>query len=107
MTGRIFFLFSPTTSQSPEFDSQGRLELDNRIFRMTAIKQLDAQPDLKCLTKAEVIGLTGISKDTLDRMVSQGEGPPCVRLSPRRLGFPVAGLRAWLQSRRINTGDAA
>jgi predicted DNA-binding transcriptional regulator AlpA len=74
---------------------------------MTIIKQLDTQPDFKVLTKAEVVGLTGLSRDTLERMVSRGEGPPCVRLSPRRVGFPVAGLRAWLQSRTVNAGDAA
>jgi predicted DNA-binding transcriptional regulator AlpA len=78
----------------------------SRIFRMT-IKQLNTQPDLKVLTKAEVISLTGLSKDTIERLVSQGEGPPCVQLSQRRRGFTVGGLKAWLRSRTVNSGNAA
>jgi predicted DNA-binding transcriptional regulator AlpA len=76
-------------------------------FRMSTIEQLNMQPDLRVLSIIEVAALTGLSKDTLERLVSQGSGPPVVQLSQRRRGFPVAGLRAWLQSRTVNTGDAA
>ena len=74
---------------------------------MTAIELLNTQPDFKVLTKAEVVSLTGLSPDTLSRMVRRGEGPPCVRLSQRRIGFTVAGLKAWLQTRTVNAGEAA
>jgi predicted DNA-binding transcriptional regulator AlpA len=75
------------------------------ISEMTTM--LDTQPDFRVLTKAEVAAVTGLSFDTIDRMIRRGEGPPRIKLSPRRVGFPIAGLRAWLKSRTVSARDAA
>jgi predicted DNA-binding transcriptional regulator AlpA len=39
--------------------------------------------------------LLGVSLDTLDRMESRGEAPPRLRISPRRWGYPVGGIKRW------------
>ena len=42
----------------------------------------------------------GISRRTLDRLLSLGEGPTTYRVSIRRLGIREADLEVWLSSRR-------
>jgi len=54
---------------------------------------------LKVLTRPEVIALLGISKMTFDRIEAKGDGPPKVQLSPRRIGYRVSAVRAWLAGR--------
>jgi predicted DNA-binding transcriptional regulator AlpA len=48
--------------------------------------------------------LVGISRDTWKRMRQRGEIPPVIQLSPRRIGYRIVDLKAWLDARRI--GDA-
>jgi predicted DNA-binding transcriptional regulator AlpA len=52
-------------------------------------------PDHKLLSRAELARLLGVSLDTLDRMESRGEAPPRLRISPRRWGYPVGGIKRW------------
>ena len=41
----------------------------------------------------------GISEDTGRRLIANGEGPPIVRLSARRIGIRRKDNRAWLDAR--------
>jgi predicted DNA-binding transcriptional regulator AlpA len=43
--------------------------------------------------------LIGLSVDTLRRACMRGEGPPRLRLSPRRVGYRLRDLDAWLSER--------
>jgi predicted DNA-binding transcriptional regulator AlpA len=43
--------------------------------------------------------VAGLSLCTLRRLVARGEGPPVVRLSPRRVGVRACDLRAWIAAR--------
>jgi predicted DNA-binding transcriptional regulator AlpA len=66
-------------------------------------KSIDALPDCAVLTIAQVINLTGLSRDTLVRLHRQNQGPPRVQLSERRYGYPFGALRAWLTERMERT----
>jgi predicted DNA-binding transcriptional regulator AlpA len=61
--------------------------------------ELTALPDWAVLTDRQTSQLLGFSLDTLGRLDRAGDGPPRVRLSPRRHGRPVGELRKWLQQR--------
>ena len=59
-----------------------------------------AEPDDdRILTFSEFLGITGLSPATAGRLNRTGDGPPRVQLSPRRVGYPLAGVRAWLAAR--------
>ena len=55
-------------------------------------------------TAAEFIGLSHV---TLERMRKLGTAPKHLVLSPRRLGYRIADLLAWLDERASNAGEAA
>jgi hypothetical protein len=40
-------------------------------------------------------------------MRARGETPPITQLSQRRIGYRLADLKAWLDSRRVNSSAAA
>ena len=46
--------------------------------------------------------LVGLSESTFDRVCRQGDGPPAVRLSARRVGFRLSDLMAWIADRRVS-----
>jgi predicted DNA-binding transcriptional regulator AlpA len=56
-------------------------------------------PDQAILSKAHASALMNLSGDTLDRLHRRGEGPERIQLSPRRVGYAVGALRAWMQER--------
>lgn len=63
--------------------------------------QNDGADDLRVLTRKEFSAEAGFSLTTLDRLIKRGEGPPIVKLSPRRNGIRRgAGLR-WIKSREV------
>ena len=49
----------------------------------------------------EAAKCAGISRRSLERAISLGEGPVIVRPSPRRVGIIEDDLMAWLASRRV------
>jgi predicted DNA-binding transcriptional regulator AlpA len=51
--------------------------------------------DIKCAQD-----LTGLSAVSIFRLLRKGEFAPRVRLSPRRIGFRVVDLLAWIETRR-------
>ncbi len=65
-----------------------------------ADQKIDKLPDCAVLTKTQVSVITGLSRDTLDRLHRQNQGPPRVRLSERRVGYPLSQIRAWLKQRQ-------
>jgi predicted DNA-binding transcriptional regulator AlpA len=60
---------------------------------------------LKVLSRPEVIALLGVSKVTFDRIEARGAGPAKIQLSPRRIGYRVSAVRAWLDSRERGGGN--
>jgi predicted DNA-binding transcriptional regulator AlpA len=53
-----------------------------------------------------------VSRRTLNRILAKGQGPPVVRLSPRRVGFFESDFTTWLDGRReirpgAKNGEAA
>jgi predicted DNA-binding transcriptional regulator AlpA len=42
------------------------------------------------------------SRPTLQRQRSQGNGPPFVQLSERRIGYRKSAVERWLETRTIN-----
>jgi predicted DNA-binding transcriptional regulator AlpA len=67
---------------------------------------LGTLPDCAVLTDPQAAVLLGFSRDTLLRLDRAGDGPPRVKLSPRRHGRPVGGLRQWIQ-RHVQSGALA
>jgi hypothetical protein len=63
------------------------------------LRQLSALPDWAVLTDQQTSQVLGLSVDTLRRLDRDRDGPPWVRLSPRRRGRPVGGLRKWIKQR--------
>jgi predicted DNA-binding transcriptional regulator AlpA len=61
--------------------------------------KLSALPDWAVLTDQQTSGVLGLSLDTLRRLDRGRDGPPRVKLSPRRHGRPVGELRKWIQKR--------
>ena len=63
------------------------------------LRQLGALPDWAVLTDQQTSQVLGLSVDTLRRLDRGRNGPPWVKLSPRRRGRPVGGLRKWIKQR--------
>jgi len=59
------------------------------------------QPPFELLTEDEAARKLRVSRRHLQRLVELGEGPPRVRLGPRRIAYPVDGLVAWITRRTI------
>lgn len=60
------------------------------------------------LNEVEAARAVGISPRSLQRMRMDGDGPPYVQLSPRRIGYAVGELHEWLRARaRRSTSDSA
>lgn len=51
------------------------------------------------LTISEVADLTTLSKGTIYNYIKSGVLPPPLRLGPRRVGYRLADIEAWLASR--------
>jgi hypothetical protein len=58
-------------------------------------------------TLAEAAQISRVSLRTFERLISIGEGPPILKLSPRRRGVSDPALCAWLKSRSCKLTVAA
>lgn len=59
------------------------------------------------LSEAPAAKRAGISPRTLQRMRLQGEGPPYVLITRKKIIYPIEELDKWLRSRLVrNTGEA-
>ena len=54
------------------------------------------------LTIKEVSELLGISISTINRLVKEGDFPPKVKITPRRIVFMKKEIDEWIKSKRIN-----
>jgi predicted DNA-binding transcriptional regulator AlpA len=48
----------------------------------------------RLITEAEACALYGYSHDTLRRRAARGEGPPRIKVSPRRVGYRLRDVLA-------------
>ena len=51
------------------------------------------------LSRRQTAALVGVSQSTLDRMIARGEFARPLRISLRRVGWPLSGIQAWVASR--------
>ena len=51
------------------------------------------------LNKKQVAAMIGVSISSLDRMIKRGEFDQPRQLSPRRVGWPLSYVQAWIASR--------
>ena len=54
------------------------------------------------LNEKQLAAWLGISLPNLQRRRSDGNGPPFVQLSERRIGYRKSAVERWLESRTIN-----
>jgi predicted DNA-binding transcriptional regulator AlpA len=57
-------------------------------------------PEDRVLSKQEVARRLGCSERNVDRLITAGEGPPLIQISPRRVGVLTSDFDAWLTARR-------
>jgi predicted DNA-binding transcriptional regulator AlpA len=53
----------------------------------------------RLVSEREAAALMGVSRDTLRRLRANGEGPPVIRVSQRRIGIKLRAIRDYLASR--------
>ena len=58
----------------------------------------------RLMRRDEVLHVCGISRSTLHEMVADGTFPRPVRINARAVGWRVADVIAWLESRPVATG---
>jgi predicted DNA-binding transcriptional regulator AlpA len=61
----------------------------------------NASPDY--LTEREVCARFGIPPRTMFDLRRRGEVPPYLRVSPRRIVYPLDGVEAWAKARTLGT----
>ena len=54
----------------------------------------------RILRRTEVLRYVGLGKTTLYKLISQGEFPRPLQLSPRAVGWRAEEVDAWLDSRQ-------
>jgi prophage regulatory protein len=59
---------------------------------------LTSEPDT-ILNKRQVAAMAGVSSSTLDRMIARSEFDKPRQLSPRRVGWALSTVQAWIASR--------
>jgi predicted DNA-binding transcriptional regulator AlpA len=77
---------------------EGQMKKLTDINAAVEVSGAGASDDL-ILSRVQTARLINLSTDTLDRLVARGEGPPRVRISPRRVGHPLGSTRKWLAQR--------
>ena len=81
------------------------LHLDRRTLRLIEALEQSSELTLSItvyregLSPDQLADLLGISKDTLQRLRTTGEGPPFLELTPFLLRYPPHGVFKWLESR--------
>ena len=55
---------------------------------------------IRVLNRSETLKMVGLSDRTWDRLEAKGETPPKTRISQGRIGYRVADIMKWLDSRR-------
>jgi predicted DNA-binding transcriptional regulator AlpA len=55
---------------------------------------------MQVLSYNEAAAKAGVVRRTLERLISLGEGPAIIEISPRRRGIMDSDLEQWLNARR-------
>jgi predicted DNA-binding transcriptional regulator AlpA len=55
----------------------------------------------RIISETEAAGLNGVSRDTFRRRTDRGEGPPKIRMSPRRIGYRLRDVLDDIRQREI------
>jgi predicted DNA-binding transcriptional regulator AlpA len=50
----------------------------------------------RIMNKEQTASLIGVSVSTLDRMIRRKKFPQPLQLSPRRVGWPLSLIQAWI-----------
>jgi predicted DNA-binding transcriptional regulator AlpA len=70
------------------------------------VDKLDVLQD-RLITETEACALYGYSHYTLRRRAARGEGPPRIKVSPRRVGYRLKDVLADIKQREMRPGAAA
>ena len=55
-------------------------------------------PEIQLLRRQDVEALTGFSTSTLYRLMDEGKFPEPIRIGPSSNRWPIAEIKAWLES---------
>ena len=55
----------------------------------------------RIISETEAAGLNGVSRDTFRRRIDRGEGPPKIRMSPRRVGYRLREVLDDIKQREV------
>jgi predicted DNA-binding transcriptional regulator AlpA len=55
----------------------------------------------RIISETEAAGLNGVSRDTFRRRIDRGEGPPKIRMSPRRVGYRLRDVLDDIKQREM------
>ena len=55
----------------------------------------------RIISETEAAGLNGVSRDTFRRRTDRGEGPPKIRMSPRRVGYRLRDVLNDIKEREV------
>lgn len=66
------------------------------MSKLTAVSGLD---DMRVVDLPECARIAGVSLSTFRRRIDAGDGPPLVRMSPRRIGVRAVDLKRWIEGR--------
>jgi predicted DNA-binding transcriptional regulator AlpA len=58
----------------------------------------------RLISETEAASMYGVSRDTLRRRIERGEGPPKIRMSPRRVGYRLRDVLADIKRCEIQPG---
>jgi prophage regulatory protein len=84
----------------------GKLHNRSATLAAPAIPEQSLDID-RVVSEAEAAEIIGYSKDTLRREFRAGRAPARVRLSPRRIGYRLSTIYAFLEARAENAGASA
>jgi predicted DNA-binding transcriptional regulator AlpA len=73
--------------------------MEEIMLKNQSVATLDFSDQL--LNEKQLASWLGISLPSLQRMRSDGSGPPFVQLSQRRIGYKKSSIEDWLQARTI------
>lgn len=55
--------------------------------------------DMRVVDLPECARIVGVSLSTFRRRIDAGDGPPVVRMSPRRIGVRAGDLKMWIEAK--------
>jgi len=55
----------------------------------------------RIISETEAAGLNGVSRDTFRRRIDRGDGPPKIRMSPRRVGYRLRDVLDDIKQREM------